>query len=224
MVEVNGRPLLDIVFETLLECGVDKLVVVVGYELSAIVDHFDESFRSVPITYVHQRDQLGLGHAVGQAADQLDGPTVVFNGDNVFETPPTWIQDVDLPAAEYDAITVVEDRSREVAQTTGVVDVEPMSLDGPAGLEQIRGRVTAIEEKPDEPASTLVTTGCYVLPPAITDALALLSPSDRGEYELTDAVDVLRRAGSTVLAVETPGRRVNVNAEADLDRASALLE
>jgi glucose-1-phosphate thymidylyltransferase len=223
MVDLNGRPLLAAVFETLVACGVDELVVVVGYELSAIVEAFGETFEDVPITYVHQREQLGLGHAVLQAAPLLDEQTVVLNGDNVFATPPTWIGDVDLQAgAGSDAIVVVEAGTRDVARTTGVVDVVPTRLDGPEGVARVHGDVAAIEEKPEEPASTLVTTGCYVLPPAITDALSLLSPSDRGEYELTDAVDVLRRAGSTVLAVETPGERVNVNTQADLDAARTL--
>ncbi|WP_154020470.1 hypothetical protein [Halorubrum halophilum] len=51
-------------FETAVEAGDDDLIVVVGYEAAQIVDRFDDAFEGVPITYVHQRDRLGLGHAV----------------------------------------------------------------------------------------------------------------------------------------------------------------
>lgn len=68
LVEVTGRPLLAHVFETAVDAGADELVVVIGYEGAQIIDRFDDPFAGVPITYVHQREQLGLGHAVLQAA------------------------------------------------------------------------------------------------------------------------------------------------------------
>jgi len=225
MVEVGDRPLLAHVFETLADCGVDEFVVVVGYELSTIVDHFGDEFRGLPITYVHQREQLGLGHAVLQTAPHIDEPAVVLNGDNVFGTPPDWIDQLELGAADVgDALVLVEEASRDVARKTSVVQVEDTAVTGPTGVGEVRGRVTSIVEKPDDPASTLVGAGCYVLPETIVDALSLLSPSERGEYELTDAIGVLIRAGATVLAVETAGKRVNVNTEADLELASTLVE
>jgi len=55
---------------------------VVGY--GGIVDYYGESYGEVPITYTWQHDQLGLGHAVLQAAPHVDGPFVILNGDNVF--------------------------------------------------------------------------------------------------------------------------------------------
>ena len=209
MVEVDGRPLLEHVFETLLESGVTELVVVVGYEAGAIVDHFGASVAGTPIRYVHQREQRGLGHAVRRTEPDVDGPFVVLNGDNVVAG------DLREPISRQrregvDAVVAVESADRETARSTGVVTVDD-------------GRVTGIAEKPAEPSSTLVTTGCYVLPESIFDALRLLRPSDRGEYELTDAIGVLVRAGATVDAVELEAPRVNVNTEADVERAARLV-
>jgi GTP:adenosylcobinamide-phosphate guanylyltransferase len=84
LVDIAGRPLLAHVFETAADAGTDELVVVIGYEKPQIVDHFGDSFAGVPITYVHQREQLGLGHAVLQAESHVDGPFLLLNGDNVF--------------------------------------------------------------------------------------------------------------------------------------------
>jgi len=108
----------------------------------------------------------------------------------------------------FDSVSV----DREVAAQTGVVTADD------------RGRVTDIVEKPADPPRTRVTTGCYVGTPALFEALELLRPSDRGEYELTDGIGVLVRAGRTVGTVPLRGQRVNVNRPSDIERAEATLD
>ena len=210
LVEGAGEPLLSRVFETLAESGVSELVVVVGYRGEAIRERFGSTAAGLPITYVEQREQLGLGHAVLRAEPEVDGPFVVLNGDNVvagdLRTPITRFRE-----AETDAVVAVERVDRATAAETGVV-----SVDGE--------RVTGIVEKPSEPPSRLATTGCYVLPEEIFDALELLGPSERGEYELTDAIGVLVRAGARVEAIPLDCERVNVNAPEDVAAAESLLE
>lgn len=210
MVEVAGRPLLTHVFETLLDAGVDELVVVVGYELDAIVSHYGESFRDIPITYAHQREQKGLAHAILQAEPHVDGQFVVLNGDNVFAGRIDPAIDRVRESA-VDGVVLVEDASRERARETGVVELTD-------------GRITRLVEKPSEPPSQLITTGCYVLPAAVFDACRLLRPSQRGEYEVTDAIDVLVRAGFDIQPVQFEGERCNVNRQTDIERAERLLD
>jgi glucose-1-phosphate thymidylyltransferase len=82
--------------------------------------------------------------------------------------------------------------------------------------------VTGIVEKPDDPPSSLVTTGCYVLPEDIFHACALLQLSAEGEYQLSEAVGLLVRAGYEVATVRV-GERVNVNTSEDMERASELV-
>ncbi|WP_293033641.1 sugar phosphate nucleotidyltransferase [Natronococcus sp.] len=210
LVEVDGRPILTHVFETLLEAGVDELLVVVGYRKEAIVDRYGDAYAGVPISYLHQREQRGLGHAVSLAEPHVDGPFVVLNGDNVFRggIEPALER---AESTDTEGALLLEEVEPETAQETGVVDVED-------------DRVRGIVEKPDDPPSRLVTTGCYVLPSEIFHALALAQPSDRGEYELSEAVGLLARAGRRVDAVRLPGSRVNINAPEDLERAERLLD
>ena len=210
MVDIGGRPLLSHVFDRLLAVGIDHLVVVVGYELGAITEHYDDSYRGTPITYVHQREQLGLGHAIAQCASVVSGMFVVCNGDNVFAEPQQLAVDRAHEAA-VDAVVVTESVSRQAATQTGVVET-----DG--------SQVRRIVEKPDEPRSRLSTTGWYVLPEAIVSALDLVRPSDRGEYELADGLSVLAAAGRRIETVELDGRRINVNTPDDIGRAEQLLD
>ena len=208
LVDVAGRPLLAHVFDTAIEAGAAELVVVIGYEGAQIVDRFGDAYEGVPITYVHQRVHRGLGHAVLQADSRIDGDFLVVNGDNVFADAVTPAVDR-LDRDSVDAVLGVENVSEAVARTTGVLQTDA-------------GTVTGILEKPADPPSTTVTTGCYVLPNDIFHACALLQPSAAGEYQLSEAVGLLIRAGYTVETVRL-GDRVNVNTPADIDRASELV-
>jgi len=224
LVEVAGRPLLGHVFETLADSGVEEIVVVVGYEGDAIREYFGDSAAGVPLSYAEQDERLGLGHAVSQAEPYVDGPFVVLNGDNVVASdlrPHIARQ----RAEDVDAVLAVEEVDLATARETGVVSV---AGDGDATADRDAGdrgsqRVTDIVEKPADPPSTLATTGAYVLPAEIFDALSLLRPSDRGEYELADALGVLLRAGARVEVMALDAERVNVNTPADRDAAAELL-
>ncbi|MDG5778523.1 sugar phosphate nucleotidyltransferase [Haloarculaceae archaeon H-GB2-1] len=211
LVEVAGKPLLTHCFETLLELPVTELVVVVGYRADQIRDAYGESFRGTPITYVHQPDQRGLGDAVRLADPAIDGPFVLLNGDNVVRA------NVDEAVARHrnadaSATLLVEDVSRAEAKTTGVCVTDD------------DGSVVRIVEKPDDPPSTLALTGCQVLSPPIFHACELIQPSARDEYELSDALDLLIRAGHTVETVRLDGWRCNVNTDADRRFASRKLK
>jgi len=61
-----------------------------------------------------------------------------------------------------------------------------------------------------------------VLPEDAFEACALLQPSAEGEYQLSEAVSLLARAGYTIETVPV-GERVNVNRPSDIERAAALL-
>ncbi len=142
-----------------------------------------------------------------QAEPHVDGAFLLVNGDNVFAGS---VEPAVEAVGEADAALAVEEVSSEVAATTGVIETDE------------RGRVTGIVEKPAEPSSTLVTTGCYVLPEDVFHACALLRPSAEGEYQLSEAVGLLVRAGYEVATVRV-GERVNVNTSEDTERASELV-
>ncbi|MFU1779892.1 sugar phosphate nucleotidyltransferase [Haloarcula japonica] len=210
LVEVAGTPLLTHCFETLLSIGVDRLVVVIGYRGDDIVAHYGDQYRNAPVEYVRQDERLGLAHALEQACSAVDGTFVMLNGDNVCRAN---LGDVLDRHRETDASAtlLVEDVSRAVAKSTGVV-----TTDG-------EGRVTGLVEKPSDPPSTLVTRGFFLFEPAIGHACALTRPSDRGEYELPDAIDLLLSAGHRVEAVELDGWCHNVNEPSDIEAVEQRL-
>ena len=130
-----------------------------------------------------------------------------MNGDNVFIRS---VEPAVTAVEEADAALAVEAASAEVAATTGVIETE------------LAACVTGIGAKPGGPSSTLVTAGCCVFPEDVFHACALLRPSAEGEYQLSEAVGRLVRAGYSVETVRL-SERVNVNTPADKERASELV-
>jgi glucose-1-phosphate thymidylyltransferase len=210
LVELGGRPLLAHCFETLLDLGVDSLVVVVGYRGDQIVDRFGDRYAGVPIEYAVQDEPVGLADAVLRAEPLVDGDFVLLNGDNVFDADLTPLLERHHKA-EADATLLVDEVTTDEAAATGVLRFDD------------DGELSGIVEKPVDPPSTRVTRGCYVFSPAVFPACHLVQPTARGEYELSDAVDLLLGAGRPVETVAFEGRCVNVNTPADLDAAERLV-
>lgn len=176
------KPLLPVANKTILErqaealsAVADGLVLVVGYRSDMIRARFGASLNGMPVEYVEQTEQLGTGHAVLQCAKNIDGPFLVVNGD-------------DLYAANDLA------RLAEPEQAALVLDVpDPRAY----GIYETTpdGRVIRLVEKPKEIFSTLANIGAYKFTPAVFDVLRETPRSERGEIEITSAVQTLADRG-----------------------------
>ena len=210
LVEVDGRPLLGHCFDRLLELDADELLVVVGYKKEKIIDRYGDAYEGVPITYTHQREAKGLAHALLTVEEQVDDDFMLMLGDNVFEAN---LADVVNRQRENrtDAAFLVEQVPWEEASRYGVCDTNDY------------GEIVEVIEKPDDPPTNLVMTGFYTFTPAIFHACHLVQPSDRGEYELSDAIDLLIQSGRTIDAIRMDGWRIDVGYPEDREEAERRL-
>ncbi|WP_254862351.1 UTP--glucose-1-phosphate uridylyltransferase AglF [Halovivax gelatinilyticus] len=206
LVEVDGTPLIEDVFDNLIDVGATELIVVVGHLKEQIIERYDDEYRGVPITYAHQREQAGLAHAILQAEPFIDDDFMLMLGDNIFRAN---LGDVINRQREdrADAAFLVEQVPWEEASRYGVLDTNEY------------GEVVEVMEKPEDPPSNLVMTGFYTFTPAIFHACHLVQPSDRGEYELPDAIDLLIQSGRTIDAIRMDGWRIDVGYPDDRDLA-----
>ena len=210
MVEVAGQPILTYCFEQLVELGAEQLVVVVGYRKGNIIQQYGDEFEGVPITYAHQREAEGLADALLTAEAHVDDEFMLMLGDNIFQAN---LEDVaeNQRAEHTDAAFLVEKVPWEEASRYGVCETDD------------DGRIHAVVEKPDDPNSRLVMTGFYTFTPAIFHACKLVQPSDRGEYELSDAIDLLIQSGRNISAIELEGWRMDIAYPEDRDEAERRL-
>ncbi len=211
LVEVNDRPILSYCFDDLIALGASELLVVVGYKKERIIDFYGDTYDDVPITYTHQREPKGLAHALLTVEEQVDDDFMLMLGDNIFEAN---LADVLNRQREdrADAAFLVEEVPYEEASRYGVCDTNDY------------GEITEVVEKPDDPPTNLVMTGFYTFSPAIFHACHLVQPSDRGEYELSDAVDLLIQSGRTIDAIRMDGWRLDIGYPDDRDEAEHRLQ
>ena len=210
MVEVAGEPLLAHCFDQLLALGADELLVVVGYLKEEIISHFGDEYEGVPITYAHQREQQGLAHALLTVEEHVDDDFMLMLGDNVFRA---------------NLADVVNRQREDRADAAFLVEEVPMEEAGRYGVCRTNkyGEIVEVVEKPEDPPSNLVMTGFYTFTPAIFHACHLVQPSNRGEYELSDAVDLLIQSGRTIDAIRMDGWRIDVGYPEDREEAEERL-
>lgn len=185
LVPVANKPILFYVLEALAEAGVTDVGLVVGdtaAEIEAAVG--DGHSFGVEVTYLHQDAPRGLAHAVLIAGEWLgDEPFVMYLGDNMILGG---IVDLvqEFRAGGYDAqvlLTQVEDPTQ-----FGVAELAP------------NGSVLRLEEKPAAPRSDLALVGVYMFGPAVHTAVRSITPSERGELEITHAIQWLIDNGRDV--------------------------
>lgn len=211
LVEVADEPILTHCFEQLADLGASEFVVVVGYLKEQIISYYGDAFQDVPITYTHQRNQNGLAHALLTAEEHINDDFMLMLGDNIFRAN---LPDVVNRQREdrADAAFLVEEVPFEEASRYGVCHTNKF------------GEIIEVVEKPEEPPSNLVMTGFYTFTPAIFHACHLVQPSNRDEYELSEAIDLLIQSGRTIDAIRMAGWRIDVGYPEDREKAEQRLQ
>jgi glucose-1-phosphate thymidylyltransferase len=174
LVPVANKPVLFYGLEAMRAAGIDDVGIVVGEtraEIEAAVG--DGSRFGLRVTYLPQEAPLGLAHAVLIAEEFLgDSPFVMYLGDNLLkEGIAPFVRDFER--SEPDALILLQ-------------RVKDPSEYGIAELQD--GRVVQLVEKPSEPRSDLALVGVYLFTPAVFESVKAITPSARGELEITDAI------------------------------------
>ena len=185
LVPVANKPVLFYGIEAMAAAGIEDIGIIIAPETGAeIRDAVGDGSRfGVRVTYVEQAEPLGLAHAALTAEAFLDGePFVMYLGDNLLQGGISELVEAFVRSAPDALIllTPVPD-----PQNYGVAE-----LDG--------GRVVRLVEKPAEPATNLALVGVYMFTADIHDASRAISPSARGELEITDAIQYLVDGGLRV--------------------------
>jgi glucose-1-phosphate thymidylyltransferase len=210
LVPVANKPILFYGLEQIRAAGVREVGIIVGdthEEIRAAVG--DGSAFDVAVEYIRQEAPLGLAHAVLTAESWLgDDDFVMFLGDNLIEGGLTHLVD-SFEEERPDAQILL----RKVSDPTrfGVAEL---------GAE---GAVRRLVEKPAVPPSDLALVGIYIFTPAIIEAARDLEPSDRGELEITDAIQRLIDGGAAVRATEHRGWWLDTGKKDDLLEANRVV-
>lgn len=185
LVPIANRPVLFRAIDQVVEAGITDLGIVVGDTASDIKAAVGDGKRwGARVTYIHQEAPLGLAHAVKVSEDYIgDDSFVMFLGDNVIQGGIKHLVE-QFDASSWNAQIVL----------TRVPNPEQL---GVAILDE-DNRVTRLVEKPQEPVSDLALVGIYMFDHIIFEAVKAITPSWRGELEITDAMQHLLDQGYEV--------------------------
>ena len=248
---MQGKPVIQrVVEEALAVDGVNGVVIVSSHEKPGIEAHFAPDPRleatlrgrgkdgladavheagSLPVSFVYQEKALGLGHAVLQAAGQMDGdPFLVLLGD-YFVPDNEMCRRMKQVSDEHDGASVIAVAAvpEDEVSRYGIIAGERISgseADEPGAVWRVTGLVE--KPKPEDAPSNLFIVGRYLLSPRLMDLLATQEPGAGNEIQLTDAmVRLLAEEDMYALVVDvdegrdtgTPAAWAAVNARAALE-------
>jgi dTDP-glucose pyrophosphorylase len=217
LLPVGEKAVIEHAIHTLKEAGIEEIVVIVGWKQHAILDYLRSGEEyGVQITYAVQDDRNGLAGAIKAGehviADEEDFAVVL--GDNYLESRDV-VKDLREFHDEKDFDVTIGTQEVEEVESYGIIDL---------GEDN---RIEGMIEKPsrEQAPSNMGITGVYILSPEIFDAIDEIEKGKGDEYQLTDAIDRMRKHGYDVgykeiigeyIDVGTPGRLREANRELDI--------
>ena len=174
----KGQPILAHLLEPLCKLPVSEFILVVGYRGNQIRNYMDVNYDRLPISFIEQTEQKGLGHAVSLASDYVSGePVLIVLGDVILEL-------------DWESFT-------QRGSTT--LGVRRIINDKPYGIVELEHRVVkSLVEKPLQ--TDLAIAGCYFIMESdllftCLHELIQTGQQTKGEYQLTDALQLMIRYG-----------------------------
>lgn len=237
MLPLVDKPIIQYVIEEALASGVEDIIIVTGRGKNAIEDHFDVAFEleklledkgkskeleeirkisdMVNVSYVRQKEALGLGHAVSVPRHLVgDESFAVLLGDDIIESKVPCLKQLITAFKKYRcSIIAVERIERKRSKDYGIID-----------CKKIGKRVYEIKDLVEKPSpakapSNLAIIGRYILTPTIFECLEKTGFDKKGEIQLTDGLRRLLKS-EKILALEFEGKRYDAGNKLEFLKAT----
>lgn len=190
LIRLAGNTMLGHIIDGLVDSGVDHITLIVGYLGDEIVNWTRKNYPDIEVDFAFQEKMDGLASAINLASPMADDrPTLVVLGDTLFSA--------DLTKAFSKDRNMIAVRRVEDPRRFGVVVMQG-------------DRVVKLVEKPSEFVSDMAIVGIYgfqsgsILMEA-TERLVRSGRKTRGEYQLTDAMQMMLDEGHTFGAFQVDG-------------------
>lgn len=174
LIKINGRPFLWYLLKNLQKAGHNSFLVVAHYKIEKIKEFLKnyQNENNCEIEIIDQGKPLGTGHAISVTKEFAEKNFITVMSDNLYS--PEDLQNI----AIKDSFCYVGAIKHEYPEKYGNLIFKDEFL-------------IKIIEKPPKAVSEYINTGLYKFTSEIFDALSKIQPSQRGEYELTDAISNL---------------------------------
>jgi dTDP-glucose pyrophosphorylase len=210
MYPILGKSVIEHSIENLKKGGIDDIFIVVGHQKGALMDYIgDGSIFDVNVAYIHQTQRKGLGHAILQGKNWIQGPFVTLLGDSFIE-----------PKEEINNILKLHEKKKPIAT------VLLFKVDDPIGygvvklkdMEDNCGIIEKIKEKPtNEEAKEFSVNGeyyalcgLYVFEPKIFDYIEKTDAGVGGEVWIADSIQLALDKGEKVCGMILSGKYLDI--------------
>ena len=215
MLAIIDKPLIEYAVEEAISAGAEEIIFITSYTKPAIKNYFSrvpelekqlkstgkiellekiqpKIFENVKFTYINQKEQKGLGHAILLAEEAVgsDAFSVLLPDDLFISTPSCLEQIRDSYSQNLQPTIAVNRIDKNNIHKYGVVDL---------GGNQLNKTNTAvisnIIEKPhaSEAPSDIAVAGRYIFNPTIFECIKKVGADNSGEIQITDAIKLLTK-------------------------------
>ena len=210
LLPLYDKPMIYYPLETLIRLGIKDILFIVQEDDLLI---FKKTFGSgsdvgLNFSYEIQNVQRGIADAYFIADKYLDGsPSVLALSDNIF-----------LGKKYFDYANSALLKMQDVGGSVFGLPVPDPEKFGVIELDE-NNNIIGIEEKPSKPKSNLIIPGFYFFDSDASEYAKTLKPSNRGELEITDLIEIY--LSKNKLALEILDNSIVWH---DTGNANALLE
>jgi len=209
MLPLVDKPLIQYGIEEALASGIDNIIIITGRGKNAIEDHFDVSYElekileqrgdaallqtvrnisdMINVSYVRQKEALGLGHAILIARELIgEEPFACFLSDDIVDSQvPCMKQLLNVFYEKLHPVVAIEEVAPSDVSSYGIIAGKEIA----PNLFEISDMI----EKPSaaEAPSRLAIIGRYVLTPDLFDLLSEVRKDAKGEIQLTNGLRML---------------------------------
>lgn len=170
MLPIANKPILEWNLINAIDAGLKDFIFVVSYKSEMVRDYFGRGEKwNVKINYVNQGNPLGTAHAIGIGEKFVD-KFIVLCGDTIFGK-----DDIKNIIKKENCMGLVE---VENAKSYGIVEIK-------------NKKIVKIYEKMESPFTNIINAGIYHFNKEIFDFIKKTEKSLRGEYEITDSINMM---------------------------------
>jgi len=179
LLEVNGMPMINRQIYQLKNWGIEEFIIITNPDFDELIKEVtSKEFPNFNISYSIQETPKGISHAFLKAESFVNKNDILLLvlGDNFFGEDP--LKSIDFASFVKNKGSIIFTKEVDNPSEFGVAEVDR------------NGKVIHIEEKPNKPNSNLAVVGVYIFDYLAIDNIKLLNPSERGEYEITDLINI----------------------------------
>ena len=209
LIPIANKPIIYYALDYLSEAGITEVGIITKGEGLEMIEALGSGDKwGLNLTYIPQDEPKGLAHVVKVSQDFIgDSPFIFYLGDNILVGGiEKFIDDFEKSKSNcHLVLSKVNDPQR-----FGVPELKD-------------NKIIGVVEKPENPKSDFAVTGIYLYDSSIFEAVNNIKPSDRGEYEISDAHQYLLDNGKVISYSEITGWWKDTGKPEDLLEANRLV-